>query len=177
VRLSVVAAVLLGGAVVAGCAATLSPSPSGPPNPSVASSGAAASCTAADVQATGGPWGGAAGSRGADVTVAVKGTTACLLPPRPVVAIIDATGAVVLQAKPVVAVSQPPLAVGRSASFSMMFSNWCDPAPKLPLRPVLVVGSGEVEIGGLSLTTADALPPCNGPGQPASLSATDWQLR
>jgi hypothetical protein len=165
-----VALLLLNVALAAGCAG----SPSVAPTPTVAPSRASGSCTTSDVQATGGPWSGAAGSRGADVTVKVKGTTSCLLPPRPVVAILDATGTVLVQTRPVVAASQPPLTAGAPASFSIILSNWCDAKAKLPLRPALVLESGAVEIAGLSLATPDDLPPCNGPGQPASLSATEW---
>jgi hypothetical protein len=170
VRFAAVASLLLGAALVAGCGATPSPSAA----PTAAPSRASGSCTTADVQASGGPWGGAAGSRGADVSVKLKGTTSCLLPPRPVVALLNATGAVVLQTKPIVAASQPPLKAGQTASFSIILSNWCDRAAKLPLRPALILDSGAVEIAGLALATADDLPPCNGPGQPASLTATEW---
>jgi hypothetical protein len=44
----------------------------------------------------------------------------------------------------------------------------------LPLRVVLRSGSAGIPIPGLDLA-ADDLPPCNGPGQPASLSANPWQ--
>jgi hypothetical protein len=178
VRFAAVAALLLGAALVAGCGATLSPSlgPVTIPGGSTASGSAPAGpCSTADIKASGGPWGGAAGSRGADVTVTITRIGSCLLPPRPVIAIVDATRTVVLQTKPVVATGERTLAAGQTASFSMIFSNWCDPAPKLPLRPVLVLDSGLVEIGGLALATVDDLPPCNGPGQPATISATDWQ--
>jgi hypothetical protein len=178
VRFPVLAALLLLGAVAAGCTATLAPSIGPvaiPGGASPAGSVPAGPCSTVDVKASGGPWGGAAGSRGADVAVTVTGTGSCRLPPRPVVALVDATRTVVLQTKPVVAAGERTLAPGGPASFSILFSNWCEPAPKLPLRPVLVLDSGLVEISGLALATVDALPPCNGPGQPASLSATDWQ--
>jgi hypothetical protein len=165
-----VALLLLSAALAAGCAG----SPSVSPTPTAAPSAGTGSCTTSTIQATGGPWGGAAGSRGADVTVKVTGATSCLLPPRPVVAILDATGTVLVQTKPVVAASQPPLNAGAPASFSIILSNWCDAKAKLPLRPALVLESGAVEIAGLSMATPDDLPPCNGPGQPASLSATEW---
>jgi hypothetical protein len=165
-----VSLLLLSAALATGCAA----SPSISAGPTVAPSRASGSCATSDVQATGGPWGGAAGSRGADVTVKVTGTTSCLLPPRPVVAILDATGAVLAQTRPVAAASQPPLTAGAPATFSIILSNWCDAKAKLPLHPALVLESGAVEIAGLSLATPDDLPPCNGPGQPASLSATEW---
>ena len=165
-----VALLLCSAALAAACAASAPVSPT----PTAAPSSGNGSCTTSNIQATGGPWGGAAGSRGADVTVKLKGATSCLLPPRPVVAILDATGAVLVQTKPVAAASQPPLTAGAPASFSIILSNWCDAKAKLPLRPALVLPSGAVEIAGLALATADDLPPCNGPGQPASLSATEW---
>jgi hypothetical protein len=172
-------AVLLFALVLAGCGATLSPSVGPVTIPGGASAAPSAppptACSTADVRVSGGPWGGAAGSRGADVTVSVTGTGSCLLPPRPVVAIVDATRTVVLQTKPVVASGERTLTPGGPTAFSILFGNWCDPSPKLPLRPVLVLDSGLVEISGLALATVDALPPCNGPGQPASLSASDWR--
>ena len=165
-----VALLLFSAALAAGCAV----SPSVSPTPTAAPSAGNGTCTTSNIQATGGPWGGAAGSRGADVTVKLKGATSCLLPPRPVVAILDATGAVLVQTRPVAAASQPPLTTGAPATFSIILSNWCDAKAKLPLRPALVLESGAIEIAGLSLATPDDLPPCNGPGQPASLSATEW---
>ncbi len=177
-RLAAVAALLLGAALITGCGATLSPSVGPvtiPGGSSATGSAPAGPCSTVDIKASGGPWGGAAGSRGADVTVTVVGTGSCLLPPRPVAAIVDATRTVVLQTKPVVATGERTLAPGKPASFSILFGNWCDPAPKLPLRPVVVLDSGLVEIGGLALATIDDLPPCNGPGQPATISTTDWQ--
>jgi hypothetical protein len=47
----------------------------------------------------------------------------------------------------------------------------------LPLTFSLAVASGEVSVGGLSVTSTDELPPCNGPGQPAGISTTGWQSR
>jgi hypothetical protein len=89
----------------------------------------------------------------------------------------DATGTVVAQTRPVVATDEPALSPGRAWSFSVLFSNWCDRGARLPFRPVVVLATGELEIGGLTMPTSDDLPPCNGPGQPAALSATDWELR
>jgi hypothetical protein len=165
--------------LVASCAATTGPSPS----PLVSAGGAptgtpvVTACSKAEIHASGGPWGGAAGSRGADIVVAYDGATSCLLPPRPVVAMFDATGTVVAQTRPVVATDEPALGPGRSWAFSILFSNWCDRAVRLPLRPVVVLQSGELPIAGLSVATNDDLPPCNGPGQPSALSATDWEPR
>jgi Protein of unknown function (DUF4232) len=191
VRVRLCALLIVGSALAAGCAANVAPTPAPSPSPvltagpgspvgtasptAAASAAAPAACSAADVSATGGPWGGAAGSRGADVAVTSTSGSPCVLLPRPVVAVLDAAGDVVLEARPVVATGTPMLSAGSSAHFSIMFSNWCSPSPKLPLRPVLALDEGFVEIAGLTLTTVDALPPCNGPGQPPTISATEWR--
>jgi hypothetical protein len=182
---------IVGSVLAAACTATVAPTPAPSPSPlvtaapvspvasasatAVATAPAPAACSAADVTATGGPWGGAAGSRGADVAVTSTSGSPCVLLPRPVVALLNAAGDVVLEARPVVATGTPILSAGSSTHFSIMFSNWCSPDPKLPLRPVLALDEGFVEIGGLTLTTVDALPPCNGPGQPPTISATEWR--
>lgn len=122
---------------------------------------------------TGGPWGGAAGSRGADVTV-TAGATACRLPAHPVVAMADSTGREVVHSVLPVTNDGPILDPGATRAFSFLVSNWCDPSAKLPLQAVGLVADGAIEIGGLVMT-ADALPPCNGPGQPPLVTTTDWQ--
>jgi hypothetical protein len=168
-------------AFASGCAAVPGPtaSPVASASAGVVPTGPAlvAACSAADSHASGGPWGGAAGSRGADVVVTYDGDTSCLLPPRPVVALFDVTGTVVVQTRPVVATDEPALSPGRSWAFSILLSNWCDRAVRLPLHPVVVLGSGALDITGLSMATTDDLPPCNGPGKPSELSATDWEMR
>ena len=121
---------------------------------------------------TGGPWGGAAGSRGADVTV-TAGATACRLPARPVVALADPTGKDLVHSALPVTGDGPVLASGASRTFSFRVSNWCDATARLPLQAVALVADGAVEIGGLVMT-ADLLPPCNGPGQPALVETDDW---
>jgi hypothetical protein len=137
------------------------------------SAAAGADCSPADLKMTGGPWGGAAGSRGADVTV-TAGATACRLPAHPVVAMADSTGKDLLHSTLPLTNDGPLLDAGASRTFSFRVSNWCDRTARLPLQAVGLVASGAIEIGGLIMTATD-LPPCNGPGQPALVEATDWQ--
>jgi hypothetical protein len=80
-----------------------------------------------------------------------------------------------LSSSPAPAGSEPTIQPGRTASFSVIISNWCDPSVSLPLTFSLAVASGEVSVGGLSVASTDELPPCNAPGQPAGISTTDWQ--
>lgn len=176
--------VALASAFVTACGNPVTPSPSEPasPSPSVTASAspappsasAVAACVATDVVATGGPWGGAAGSRGSDVTVENRGSAPCLLPAGPTVALVDQAGAAILTSSPTLAGAGPELPAGGSIGFSLLLGNWCDDAVSLPLRLRLALASDGIDINDLVVATLDDLPPCNGPGQPATLSTTDW---
>lgn len=151
----------------AGPSASSTPSPAGSP----------AACASADIQATGGPWGGAAGSRGSDIVVDNRGVAACLLPAGPTIALVDQGGTVLVANTPARVGTGPEIAPNGRIGFSLVFGNWCDPPVSLPLHFRLALASEAVDIEGLSVSTSDELPPCNGPGQPASLSTTDWEPR
>ncbi len=161
--------------------ATASPGASAPAASGPATAPASAPTTGADpcglaLAATSSGWGGAAGSRGADVTVTNEGALPCTLPPVPATAILDASGSVVLQSDVRVGASQPTLEPGASATFSLLMSNWCDESVALPLRIAVVLPDSAAPIAGLPAETIDDLPQCLGPGQPATLSTTDWEL-
>ncbi len=153
--------------------ASSAPSASAAATPSASASSAVADCGPGDLTVRGGPWGGAAGSRGADVTV-TAGATACRLPARPVVAMADVTGKDLIHSALPVTGDGPVLAAGASRTFTFRVGNWCDATARLPLQAVALFADGSIEIGGLVMT-ADLLPPCNGPGQPALVEANDWQ--
>jgi hypothetical protein len=151
-----------------------------PPGASAAiASGAtgAGACGSAGVQATGSTWGGAAGSRGSDIIVRNTGASACLMTANPVVVAIDPGGAVLLQSQPRQAGVGPSVAAGAATGFSVQLSNWCNQSVRLPIHFALVLPEGSVEIGQLAVSSVDELPPCNGPGQPALLSTSNWQAR
>ena len=179
------AVTLLGALLLGACNTSPSPSPSASASatpsssvePSASPSAAAspAACASADVSASGGPWGGAAGSRGSDIVVQNRGTAACLLPAGPTIALVDQGGTVLLANTPPQVGTGPAIEPGGTIGFSLLIGNWCDQAVSLPLHFSLGLAGGAVDIDNLVATTIDDLPPCNGPGQPASLSATDWQ--
>ena len=182
-----VALALLSAWLLTACGSSPSPSPSA--SPSVAPSSEApssgppsqspgeAACTGTDIQATGGPWGGAAGSRGSDIVVVNTGAAACLLPAGPTIGLVDQAGTALLVSTPVRVGTGPSLEPSGSIGFSLLFGNWCNPSVNLPLHVSLALPSGTVDIGNLAVSTTDELPPCNGPGQPASLSTTEWESR
>jgi len=164
--------------LVAACATTTT-SPS--PTPSAAATGAAiataaagGACSPDDLALTGGAWGAAAGSRGAEVSVENRGSAACTLPAGPSVAILDAAGTAIVESEPPADEPGPTLEPGGVATFTILFSNWCEERTALPLHVVLRSGAAGIAIPGLDMTAED-LAPCNGPGQPATLSANPWQ--
>jgi hypothetical protein len=178
-RLAVIVAALVtgcGNPVTPSPPATASPVPS--PTPSLSASPSASAvvaCVASDIVATGGPWGGAAGSRGSDIVVENRGAAPCLLPAAPTIAVVDQAGTVLLTSAPPPSGAGPELAAGGSVGFSLLLGNWCDDSVNLPLHFRLALASGGIDIAALTAATVDDLPPCNGPGQPATLSATEWQ--
>lgn len=182
---SAIALAMLGALLAGACGNPPTPSPSplasatASPEPSGAapSASALAACTSAEIQATGGPWGGAAGSRGSDVVVQNVGSAPCLLPAAATIALVDPGGTAVLSNTPAQAGSGPEVAPGAAVGFSLLIGNWCDGSVALPLRVQLALAGDAVDVGGLSVATTDDLPPCNGPGEPATLSTTDWQPR
>jgi hypothetical protein len=174
-------------ALAIGCGTTVTPSPSAlaspspldspttSPSPASPSASTVAVCASGDVIVTGGPWGGAAGSRGSDIVVRNGGAGPCLLPAGPTVALVDQAGTALLTSTPTQAGAGPELAPGATVGFSLLFGNWCDQSVSLPLHFRLALASDGVDIEALAVATADDLPPCNGPGQPATLSTTEWQ--
>jgi hypothetical protein len=176
---------IVGALLIGACNNAPSPSPAASPSgtapaSTAPSSGApsasatAAACTGTDIRASGGAWGGAAGSRGSDIVVANEGSAPCLLPASPTIAVVDA-GGTVLVSSPATAGPGPAVAPGGTVGFSLVIGNWCAQGTQLPLSFRLALAADAVEIGDLVVSSADELPPCNGPGQPPSLSATDWQ--
>lgn len=152
-----------------------SATPSSAPSSAVPTASAVAACMTGDIRATGGPWGGAAGSRGSDVIVENVGTTACLLPAAATVALVDPAGSIVLTNAPAQGGTGPEVPPAGSVGFSLVLGNWCDQSVDLPLRVQLALATEAVDVGDLAVTSTDDLPPCNGPGQPATLSTTEWQ--
>ena len=197
-----VAAVVL---VAAGCASnvTVTATPTQPqsaaasasvePSPSVASAAPSAStataapsesaspgasaevgpCGPNDITVTATDAGGAAGSRGADVTVTAVGQASCRLTAHPMVAFLDAGGQVVLQT-PIQVGDGPLVSAASPASFTFEMSNWCAPT-STPWTVVFATSVGTVPVAGIRYQQAD-LPPCNGPGEPPSLTTSDWAI-
>lgn len=105
------------------------------------------------------------------------GMAPCLLPAGPTVALVDQAGTTLLANTPPQVGSGPAIEPGATIGFSLMLSNWCDQAVSLPLHLSLGLAGDSIDIANLAVATIDDLPPCNGPGQPATISATAWEPR
>jgi hypothetical protein len=182
-RSTMAMAISLAALVVSACgnpppptpAPTTIATPSPVPSSNAPTSSSTAACTTTDIRATGGPWGGAAGSRGSDIILENVGTTPCLLPATATVALVDPAGTVVLTNAPAQAGTGPEVPPAGRIGFSLVLGNWCDQAVSLPLRVELALATESVDITDLQVATIDDLPPCNGPGQPTTISTTEWQ--
>jgi hypothetical protein len=149
---------------------TATPSTVATPTP-VATTGGA--CLSGDVVLTAEPWGGAAGSRGTVVTVALAdGATPCDVATAPRGRMVDGSQSH-LVASDSSAAGMTRLEAGVSYTVGVAWSNWCDPAPAGPIGL-------ELQLDGWSWTPvpasggADPVPPCMG-SAPTSLSVTELQ--
>jgi hypothetical protein len=156
-------------------APSATPSPSAPAAPT-ATAAAGGACAATDLTASAEGWSAAAGSRGADVLLENSGGAACSLSAAPDVAIVDDAATALLESEPGGTGSGPVLEAGGTATFTVLASNWCEEPVGLPFHLVLRAEGGAIQVTGLDMATADDLPPCNGPDQPATLSANPWVL-
>lgn len=152
-----------------GVGATGSTSPSAVASTPASGSGA---CGPQDVTLTAEPWGGAAGSRGTVVTVALAaGREACTLGKGLAAQMADGNGSVLVTTG--AAGSGGPVALPPGASFTIgtSWSNWCAAAPAAPVTLALKMSGWEsfmavpVATGGL-----DPVPPCMGSSEPTVLS-------
>lgn len=130
------------------------------------------SCTQQDVSMTGEPWGGAAGSRGTVVTLALaSGHEACQLGKGLAAEMADANGSVLVTTGAPQAGGAVALAPGASFTIGIAWSNWCETAPAAPVTLALKMSGWEsfatvaIADGG-----ADPVPPCMGSAEPTALS-------
>ncbi len=191
-----VVAVLLGLALAAcGGTATVTPAPSPSPSPSPSASASASPspapsaspsarptepatgdfCAPDDLAVSGGPWDSAAGSRGAQVILENQGDGACSLTAVPHVALVDSTLRGLVESDAPGSATGPVLEPGTSAGFLVVLGNWCDETVVPPIKVVLRLPDGGIQIQNMDLAASD-LPPCNGPGQPPVLSVDPWSL-
>ena len=131
-------------------------------------------------------WQGAAGSRIADVLVTNTGSTPCYVRGTPGLELIDANGRVLIgsnaseAAPPSVAPSDPTfdLAAGGTVKTMVQVSNYCGAPGTMPIRirfNLPASGGSFTANPGPGVSSAEAIPPCNGPGSPAHIAMNGWR--
>ncbi len=132
-------------------------------------------CRAGDFAWSADPWGGAAGSRGTIVLArAVASLGSCDLRGEATLTLRDANGAVLVTGH--TAATSTRVTPGHLFQIGVSWSNWCGAEPNEPLQlQVRLPGDSTAfslipsNAQGLTFTT------CNGPGQPTSLTGTNFQ--
>lgn len=147
--------------------------------PSPAASGGGGTCEQSDITFTAEPWGGAAGSRGTTITIALAPERpACRLSRLVSVQIEDANGNVLVGMVSLVAGGPVLLEPGAAYAGGAAWSNWCAGAPASPVTLAVRLGSWppvwvpvDVPAGGVS-----PVPPCSGQG-PSLLGGSTFELQ
>jgi hypothetical protein len=151
------------------------------PTPSAATtSGEPVACVADDLHIAAEPWGGAAGSRGTLVSIALTdGNMACLISRDPMGRITDAKGAEVVSSLSLgVARPQQLMRPGDLFTVGVAWSNFCGDTPPEPLSLQLRFGSMPDWVTVDESASAPTIPvaPCMGMNTSGSnLSVTDLQ--
>jgi hypothetical protein len=164
--------------------AVASVQPSGPSNPAPATAKPTATpkptpkptvapCDPAGLAARITLWEGAAGNRIATVELTNTGTSVCLLPDHSRPALIDGGGQVLINGKDTTTSHGLVMAPGAVHTTLVDVANYCGPDPVAPVTVTFAFTDGEVRATPLSPTDA-TVPPCNGPGQPASIDMHPW---
>lgn len=172
---AVVAVVLVhgfgGGGKTGGPASSPSPTPA--PSASVApSAGPVAACKAGDFSWTADVWGGAAGSRGTTIQAVANAT--CSWDGEITLVLRDANNTVVVVGK--TAATHTKVLSGTVYGMGVVWSNWCGAELSQPLTLTFTLPGDKTQVP-VTPPDASAIPPCNGPGQPSTLSGTDLTPR
>jgi hypothetical protein len=164
-----------------------SPTPSSNPSPGGSPVGAVVACLAADLDGRILGWQGAAGSRIAEVEITNASASRCLVQGTPGLELVDGSGRVLIDSaaagpsgQPHVASTDPSFELapeGRLVT-EVQVSNYCGPAPTLPIDIALTLPSG----GGRLVATPDtgvssdeAVPPCLGSASDAVIAMNGWR--
>jgi hypothetical protein len=119
-------------------------------------------------------WEGAAGQRIATVELTNRGAGACRMERLPRVQLVDGGGTVLIDSGPSPSdelVTVPP---GGRATALVGVGNWCGPTPRAPISVAFAFSSGDRLVADPVSPTDLTLPPCNGPGAPATISMQPW---
>jgi hypothetical protein len=119
-------------------------------------------------------WEGAAGSRIAHLELTNAGAQTCTLRAMDKPQLVDGKGAVLIDGSTPTSKALVTVAPGDVLKTLVEDSNYCGPDPMPPVS-VAFVQSGGGRIVATPFSPTDAtVPPCNGPGSPASIDMHPW---
>ena len=151
--------------VAATPAVTAAPTPSPAP---------VAACHAGDFAWSSDAWGSAMGSRGTNIVA--RGVTSmqpCFIRGQATLTLRDANGTLLVTAH--AAATDVSLKAGNLFEMGVSWSNWCASDPAQPISLTLVLPGDSLAVPVIPASGTILVPPCNGPGQPSSLSGTGFQ--
>jgi hypothetical protein len=159
-----------------------SPAPTASPSPSPLPTGTPAPtgtpelvyCEGSTLVARITSWEGAAGSRIATVVLTNAGSVPCSTPAVPRVRLVDGSATELIQGAPPPGGGSVTIPAGGSVTTLVQASNYCGAAPVPPVGIAFDI-NGVATVLAKPVSKTDAtVPPCNGPGQPASVQMHPW---
>lgn len=119
-------------------------------------------------------WEGAAGSRIAHVELTIAGTQTCNLPAMDKPQLVDGKGSVLIDGAGPTSKALVTVAPGDVLNTLVEDSNYCGPDPMPPVSVAFVQSDGARIVATPFSPTDATVPPCNGPGSPASIDMHPW---
>jgi hypothetical protein len=152
--------------------ATPEPTPTGTPAPTPTP--ALGPCTRGDLTARITSWEGAAGNRIAMVTITNSGGNACTMPETTIPQLVDGAGTVLAQGTGSAGGRELTLQPGDIRTSEVDVANVCTTPVVAPVSIAYDLGGGRRVVSRPLKETDATVPPCNGPGQPASIAMKAW---
>jgi hypothetical protein len=125
-------------------------------------------------------WEGATGSRIALVGVTNDSANLCILEGPPAAALLDPGGTILIASNgDVGGAPDVDLPTGKEAQLFVAVGNWCNQPPPEPVSIGLTMPDGARLVARPADGVAFDPPPCNAPGQPATISVQpeSWSLQ
>lgn len=169
--------------LVAACAmpapspvATATSGPTSRPSPTEVGGPAAGPCTVDDVELAHGPNEGAAGTRFTTMTLTVTGASGCRLWLKPLIILVDASGAELIRGVRAGEPAALEVAAGEAVSSDVRLSDWCEAPPVEPVTLLVDIDGTPIAVEGGPYPDRGTFPDCVGSGH-TTFSATDWRRR
>jgi len=119
-------------------------------------------------------WEGAAGQRIATVRLTNNGPVACLVDDLARPQLVGGDGAILIDGTAAVPTKHLLVEPGGTLNTLVAAGNDCKPAPVAPVSVAFVFADGRRLVADPASPTDATVPPCNGAGQPATISMHPW---